>query len=252
MLIESHRHSPEDLAHWRGVLEPMDRIHAQRLGKRLDAMIASAERELETFFVEGSGYVGVSWGKDSTLVAWLVHRLEMSRGMTIPVVYVRISSVWLNPECTVARDAFLRRFPLREYHEIDAPMGVTRRGRGEERLKAGFRVASERFGDRYASGVRADEGHIRRMSIGHLGLSTSRVCRPIGRWTVRDVFACAAVRDIPLHPAYGYTMGGLLDRDRVRVSNVGGLRGAGSGREGWERRYYPEVWRAAEAAGVSR
>jgi hypothetical protein len=34
------------------------------------------------------------------------------------------------------------------------------------------------------------------------------------------------------------SMGGILDRDRIRVSSIGGTRGGGMGRDAWEAKYY--------------
>ena len=37
---------------------------------------------------------------------------------------------------------------------------------------------------------------------------------------------------------YACSLGGLLDRSKLRVASLGGQRGTGWGRAEWERRYY--------------
>ncbi len=75
-----------------------------------------------------------------------------------------------------------------------------------------------------------------RMSI-H-GISSLRTCAPIGWWTGGDVYAYLHQHGLPVHPAYACTMGGELDRDRVRVASLGGTRGTEFGRRQWEWAYY--------------
>lgn len=249
-LIVTERHRPEDLEHWR-VCERVDDITQSRLGTRLTTKCRRALAEMRAFFdADSRGYLGVSWGKDSVACAWLAWRLEHELGVAIPVVWVRLRDVWQNPESHLVRDAFLERWPLARYEEIEIGMGETKRGIGEERLVRGFAEAAERYGDRYVSGVRATESRTRRISMSAHGVTTVRVCRPIGWWSTEEVFALHSREDLPLHPAYGYTMGGLFDRLRIRVTNIGGDRGRGRGREGWERAYYPDVWAEAARLGA--
>lgn len=73
------------------------------------------------------------------------------------------------------------------------------------------------------------------------GLSSLHTCAPIGWWSDTDVFAWLAARDLPVHPAYACSMGGMLERRHLRVAGIGGDRGTGFGRREWERRYYPEM-----------
>lgn len=237
MLIEHARHTAADLDHWR-MLERMDAVNARRLGPRLDAMARDATAELLAFAQSGDGYLGVSWGKDSVVCAWLLHQIETAHNITFPAVYVVLSSGLTNPDSALVRDAFLARWPLREYHEIAVEDVGADAG---HRSAPGFAAAAQRFGDRYASGVRADESVVRRMSMGHHGLTTASTCRPIGRWTTAEVYALAHREQLPLHPAYACTIGGLLDRRRIRVANIGGSHGTGFGRAEWERRYYPDA-----------
>lgn len=205
----------------------MDRAYLARSGARLDALTVDAVREIDRFAADGPCYVGVSWGKDSMVVA------HLASAMQLPMIWVRVDGVE-NPDCTIARDMFLARFQIR-YDEIRATSGVAVRKRTSA---LGFAEAARRYGDRYVSGIRSDESTDRSLSAAVHGVATSRACRPILRWTAADVFAYLARHELPVHPAYACTFGGALDRGRVRVGALGGDRGTGRGRAEWERRYY--------------
>lgn len=240
MLVVTPKHTPRDLEHW-SMCERIDDIESRRLGRKLDRMIASALDEMRGFIADERGYLGISWGKDSVVCAWLLWQLQRE-GVSYPSVWVRVKD-WENPECTLVRDAFMKSFPIDRYEEIVVDAGDRHGGT----LNAGFKEASDRHGDRHVSGVRSEESPVRRASIGHLGLTTKRTCRPIGRWRTSEVFALSYRESLPLHPAYGYTMGGEFDRLRLRTASIGGTRGVGHGRRGWELAYYPEVFKAAGA-----
>lgn len=237
-LIASDRYDARDLAAWRAQ-EQADGVYcrtkafARKVQHSLDALQYFADK------AGGRGYVGVSWGKDSVVVAHLAHRLRLP----LPFVWVRVEPV-ANPDCVLVRDTFLARFPVR-YDEIlvECPRdasGVHSRGT----LERGFGEAVRRHGDIHISGVRAEESgqRMRRMKL--YGPSTDKTCAPIGWWTATDVYAYLYAHDLPVHPAYACTMGGALDRARVRVASLGGRRGDGHGRATWEWRYYPDEMRA--------
>lgn len=251
MLIVTPRHRPDDLERWR-MYERIDELNARRLRAKLDAKVAAARDVMRDFIRAGDGYLGVSWGKDSVVVAWLLAQLEREEGIVYPVVWVRVR-LWENPDCVLVRAAFLARWPLARYEEIEVdedptlPTGWNVAG---DSVLGGFREAARRFGDRHISGVRAAESATRRMSVGHLGLTTRRTCRPIGRWTTEDVYTLIHIEGLPLHPAYGYTMGGIYDRQRLRCDAIGGETGQSHGRDAWEHAYYPDVWAAAARGGV--
>jgi phosphoadenosine phosphosulfate reductase len=229
-LIITSRHTERDLAHWH-ICEQEDDLHAQRLAKKLEEKAARAMDEMRSFIeTAGRGYLGVSWGKDSVVCAWMLHQL----GIAYPAVWVRVRE-WENPDCLLVRDAFLERFPLRAYEEIEVEAGENRAGGTSAR---GFEEAARRHGDAHISGVRGDESTVRRWMMRRCGIATDRTCRPIGWWSTRDVFAFSRLHDLPLHPAYGYTMGGVYDRLHLRTASLGGTRGQGHGRAEWERAYY--------------
>lgn len=231
-LIASHRHTRADLEHWRKC-EAMDDSYLARCGAALDRRSADAASAISRFADAGPCYVGTSWGKDSLVVA------HLARESGLPTVWVRVDGVE-NPDCALVRDSFLARFPDVVYDEICATSGAAA---GKRTSAIGFGVAASRHGDRYVNGVRGEESSARAMSAAVHGVATARACRPILRWSSIEVYAYLRRHDLPIHPAYGCSMGGTLDRGRLRVGAIGGDRGTGHGRAEWERRYYPEIAR---------
>lgn len=236
MILASPRHTRADLAAW----ARWSRIDAalgrsRALALRGDEALAALERFVRA--APGVGFQGVSWGKDSGVCLHLMALLTERTGLRLPVVWVRVARRE-SPDCPAVRDAFLSRFgPLLDYHEIHVEAGDVG---GKLTSATGFAEAHRRFGDRHVSGVRADESRVREASARAHGIATDRVCRPILRWSAQDVFAWHARHDLPLHPAYAMSMGGTLDRMRLRVASLGGERGTGHGRRSWERAYYPD------------
>ena len=229
MLIASPRHTREDLRVW-AERERMDAQFSRRCAVLLSEMSQRAITEITDFAERGPGYVGVSWGKDSVVVA----HLAWCAGVELPLAWVRMPGD--NPDCVLVRDTYLARW-LSPYIEVEAP-----RGEGDDVRDAhqrGWRMLAERMGTaRHVSGLRAEESTQRRMSIGALGLSTATTCRPIGYWQAEHVYAYLHLYDLPVHPAYACSMGGAIDRRHLRVAALGGERGTGHGRAEWERRYY--------------
>lgn len=240
MLIDSPRLSTADRDAWR-MWEAVDRASSRRLAKRLEEKAERAAQALAHFTSEGPCYLGVSWGKDSVVVA----HLAALAGVDVPAVWVRVR-LWENPDCECVRDAFLARWPLR-YEEIVVDAG-SNRGGGTSKL--GFKEAARRHGGRYITGVRAAESTTRELTIARNGLSSASSCRPIGRWTTEEVFAYVHAHDLPLHPVYGMTLGGTLEREWRRVGSLGGTRGNGHGRAEWEQHYYGDVLAAARSHGT--
>lgn len=247
MLIKSDRFLPGDMEAWERE-ERHDSLHAMRpaLERRERQSIGALLRFFEH---DTSGYLGVSWGKDSVAVAHLLWR----SGLNIPVVWVKIDPLY-NPDCELVRDKFLARFDI-DYQEIVVPWRDDQRecwralaasgsleslgfSPAESAASPGFLQARERFGARHVSGVRAQESTVRGFRMAKYGENSPNTCAPIGRWHHRDVFAYLHRHDLPVHPAYAMTFGGTLYRQRVRVDAFGG--GKGSHRTEWEGRYYAD------------
>ncbi len=186
-----------------------------------------------------SGYVGVSWGKDSVVTAHLVWR---AMGDRVPVVWVR-EEPHKNPFCLDVRDAFFALCPHKNYHEIVVQYSHDEMGwHATGTMELGFKTSRQMFGDRHVSGVRGKESSIRELVMKRWGTSTDRTARPIGWWSGEDVFAYLEKHNLPVHPAYAMSMGGLHTRSRLRVCCLGGERGTMFNRRELEETYYrPEI-----------
>lgn len=240
MLIDSPRLHARDRSRW-AECEREDALHA-----RSAAFVRHVKRAtvalLDFLNADEGGYCGVSWGKDSVVVADLVQRCAA----TLPLVWIRIDPIE-NPDCESVRDAFLRMWPSARYEEIQIvappkPGGVGWNWRGT--LERGFAEAVRRYGDRHVSGVRGEESATRKLRMKLHGESTEKTCAPIGWWSGADVFAYLHAHGLPVHPAYAMSQGGVWERERLRVASLGGKRGAGMGRRAWEWHYYREELRA--------
>lgn len=248
MLIESTRYTAHDLAAWESA-ERADAVWCRH--SAFDAAVRKAADAIRAFVAlrsDGEAYCGVSWGKDSVVTADLVARFAPG----VPLVWVRVEPDY-NPDCLLVRDAFLTLHPGVPYLEVEV-----QRGGGSYvahgTLERGMAIARERLrATRYISGVRGEESGARTLRMRKHGAATRNTLAPIGWWTGRDVFAYLHQRRLPVHPAYACTMGGSLDRERVRVGPLGGQVGArpgdGFGRAEWERRYYGRELRALAAPG---
>ena len=240
MLIDSHRLTALDRETW-DRQEGLDIIHAVTPG--FSRKIDRAHAAIHAFFQEDpSGYCGVSWGKDSVVVAGM---LQEVRPQT-PLVWSRVRPIE-NPDCIAVRDAFLRKYPHAPYEEIDVWCRHDHAGwHATGTLEKGLNIAIEKYGDRHVSGVRGDESATRNLRMARHGENSARTSAPIGRWTGDDVFAYLWVKELPVHPAYAMSHGGLQDRARIRVASLGGKRGTGWGRTEWETTYYQSEMLALE------
>ena len=111
----------------------------------------------------------------------------------------------------------------------------------EKAEDGGFTLAECEHGKRHISGVRAEESRVRRIAMARWGTIGPYAARPIGNWSAVDIFAYLHKYDLPIHPAYAMSMAGHYDRRWLRVSSLGGIRGAERSRADWEAAYYPEI-----------
>ncbi|HAT1184537.1 phosphoadenosine phosphosulfate reductase family protein [Corynebacterium striatum] len=240
-LIESPRITTADQKAW-DELARYDRLLATRLP--LDDLAEHGREMIREFAAQGGCYVSTSWGKDSVVVA----HMAATSGLTLPLVWVRVDK-WENPDCPTVRDAFLEEYGAQvDYHEISVPASAQRwwdnnleESSTKRTSRAGFDEAAQRFGDRHISGIRAEESRVRRISQARWKGMSARACRPIGEWSATDVFAYLHKYDLPVHPAYAMSYGGRRDRRWLRVSSLGGVRGADKGRAEWEAAYYGDI-----------
>lgn len=246
MLLPSRRYDARDREAWDRALD-IDRVHCQTAAFKRHVQRA---RQALYDFASASGdgaYVGVSWGKDSVVVAHLAAWLQREKRRTLPLVWVRVEPI-ANPDCERVRDAFRDTYPMLPYDEIVVHCRRDADGwHASGTLEEGFRLARERHGTRSISGVRGEESATRKARMMRWGEATDNTCAPIGWWTGDDVFAYLHLNGLPVHPAYACTLGGQLDRRRIRVASLGGKRGDGMGRAEWERRYYSDALSRLEA-----
>ncbi|WP_420865947.1 phosphoadenosine phosphosulfate reductase family protein [Mycobacterium ostraviense] len=183
----------------------------------------------------------MSWGKDSTVTAHLV----ALAGLDIPLVRVRYDP-WEMPETDLVRDAFLATHDVRYQERRGVAALSVRRGDAiEPESQRHINHLGEQINERYISGVRAEESTTRTLSMARHGAVTTNTCRPIARWTAMDVFAYLYREDLPVHPAYAMSCGGIYDRRQLRVtplctpmSSRGGVH---TERSTWEDTYWPDI-----------
>jgi phosphoadenosine phosphosulfate reductase len=232
VLIKSPKHTARDLARWAGYREQDEAISSLLSNKEQAA--AHAIRE----FAQQPCYLGVSWGKDSVVVA----DLALRSGFSWPIVWVRVEPI-KNPECFAVRDEFLAIYPDCDYCEIEVWCRKDSDGwHATGTLEQGFKQAVDICGlPRHVSGVRASESAMRKMRCDRWGVSSKNTCAPLARWSGSEVFAYLHKYDLPICSVYAMSFGGLLDREKLRVSSLGGERGSGFGRTEWERFYFGGV-----------
>lgn len=245
-LVHSDRLKPGDLEHWIS-LERYDKVFARKLP--LEEMAERARKSIRAFADAGACYSSTSWGKDSTVLTHLV----ATSGVRIPVVWVRVKHIE-NPDCYAVRDEFLRQYDI-DYHEIEVEPSAARwwsqeaenESSSKRTSRGGFQIAEKKFGARHISGVRAEESKVRRIAMGRWGTEGPHAARPIGYWQATEIFAYLNYANLPVHPAYAMSHAGTLDRRWLRVSSLGGIRGADTGRAEWEQAYYGDVIKQAQA-----
>lgn len=251
-LIDSSRITRHDRTEWNR-LEVIDaRLARSSVLQRHEDRAISV---LEDFMAEPC-YIGVSWGKDSVVVADLALRVMRRTGTWRPIFWIR-DEPRTNPDCYAVRDAFfeLHQDAITAYSEIvvehdwddsaakwfpraypGVPESARRKGEtGIElcRLEAGIR--------RWVSGIRAKESGVRKARMRAHGTASRYACAPIGWWDGWEVFAYLHKHQLPVHPVYAMSMGGVRERDRLRVSGLGGSGGEMFGRAEWEQRYYGDA-----------
>lgn len=233
MLIPSPRHTLADLRLW-AELERSDRAHARsmRLHRKVGQSIAAIRR----FVSAGTCYAGISFGKDSVVLAGLIREA----GVRVPLAWIRVEPI-ANPDCVRVRDVLID--PSDDYREVVEHCLHDAGGwHAAGTLERGARRVAETVGTaRCLLGIRANESSARRLSAFAHGEQTDMRCRPLLWWDGADVFGYLYSRGLPVHPAYAMLGGGRWERERLRVASLGGRRGDGMGRAEWEREYYGDV-----------
>lgn len=249
MLIRNRRLTAEDLALW-SVYESGDLANAGIYHEKLHVSLNA----IKEFTSRGPCYCGVSWGKDSVVVAYLCRLCDPS----IPLIHLRPSNH--NPDCDAVRHEYFRKFPGQPYEEIEIDYSdlhakaLAKHLLDKETDKRWYSAINElnrRFENRYILGIRSQESTGRRIRELVHGESSKTGCAPITRWKTAEVFAFLASAHLPVHPAYAMMGGGRWPRERLRVAEIGDVHGTGGGRAQWEIEYYQDVYRRV-FAGKSR
>lgn len=229
MLVDSPRLSDADRQAW-GRWAALDARMAVAMRPRLERLADTARQVILDFAAAGPCYASISWGKDSLVLAHLVATSDVAG--SVPLGYATSEQVpgrIANPDSARVRDLFLAAYPGVSY--VEYPGGLGR--------------LSEHMGtSRVINGVRGAESGIRKRVMRWYGTMTSpdaATCRPIGHWSHAELWAYLHLHDLPVHPAYAMTYGGVLDRSRVRVHSFGGEDGAVEGRIEWEDHYYGDL-----------
>jgi len=99
-LLRSERLQPRDMEVWqdRGALD----LRWAR-SPRHRAKVSAANRAIAEFLADGPAWAGVSWGKDSMVIAHLC-------AGACPLVWVRVEPI-ANPDCERVRDVFIAAHP---------------------------------------------------------------------------------------------------------------------------------------------
>jgi phosphoadenosine phosphosulfate reductase len=239
MLIVTNRHTENDLQLWKEY-EEIDAVYIPRVSTKEQRSLD----EIKTFS-KINCYLGVSWGKDSVVVA----DIAMRGGLDITLVHLYCIPSH-NPECDKVRDEFLKIYPACKYQEIIVDYSTLYAQnlcpQDQDKLTdiewyKGFKKAGDLFGHRHISGVRGQESNVRTLRMKRWGMSTENTCAPIGYWSEQEVFSYLKKYDLPIHPNYAMLGGGRWTRERLRVAEIGDIHGTGGGRAEWEREYYPDI-----------
>lgn len=239
MLVESTRYTRRDKEAW-DRLERIDAVWCRSdLYRR---RVEEAQWTLSEFVEQHpTCYASISWGKDSTVLAHLVATLAPQ----IPCLLMRLPA--FNPDYTLVRDAFLSRWTL-SYREIEPVPERDANGYPfyKKAFFDGWKKIHKDFGRHHITGLRGEESSARSIRMQSFGLSSATSCCPLGHWEGRDVWAYLHEHELPVHPVYACSQGGLWERDRLRVGMIAqdlGERtqkwsGTGHGRREHDQLYY--------------
>lgn len=247
MLIESTRHTPADLDIWDAHREA-DACHD--LGGKVEIAIAAVEK----FAIENA-YVGVSWGKDSVVVAYLA----WVAARHVPLMHLRPTNH--NPDCDRVRDAYFAQLPGQAYHEVEVDYSqIDRLSMSDHQIDSetdsvwyrSIKQWNHKASCRRILGIRGDESTGRLIRMLRWGIETKNALAPIGYWKTQDVFACLEQHNLPVHPAYAMLGGGRWKRNNIRVAEIGDTNGKGHGRRQWEEEYYGDILNRLEQSSRDR
>lgn len=240
MLVSSDRHTRDDLRLWQ-VQEDADFVHGTALFM-LGKFSESCNSLIKFCSARKDVYAGISWGKDSVVVAHLLWCTVRD----IPLIHLRPTNH--NPDCDLVRDEYFRRYPGQPYFEVPVDYsGIDRLRLPDDQLdretdKCWYAaIATFSKGKRRILGCRGEESMGRRIRMLRWGVASPNSLLPIGNWKSQDVFGYLSANQLPVHPVYAMQGGGRWPRARLRVAEIGDTSGRGLGRLEWEREYYGDL-----------
>lgn len=197
-------------------------------------------------------YLSLSWGKDSTLLLFLMLRM----GVKIPAVYMN-SGYALNTTYDY-RDYILSKYSFEyieynkgiDYIDLCKNIGLPHERTEYEQTKA-VRTLKKNKGDELAIeygfdgnfwGLRADESKKRLHLIKSKGVVFKSKCglyrcSPLAYFKTKDVFDIYTALDLPLNPIYNQTK--FMNKELIRNSGWLSTDGAAEGHIYWLKYYYP-------------
>jgi hypothetical protein len=159
----------------------------------------------------------------------------LCQSLEVPIVHVNILPL-PNPDSANVETAFLKGFNAIKYEAIDS---LDSGGNNEsKRHSLLFEPASQKYGHRYISGIRAEESAARRSRPRE---NSKNTCTPLLKWTQKDIFAYLQMRILPIHANYAMSDGGAFPREHLRVSSLSGTRGNNRDRKVWTDLYYSDI-----------
>jgi phosphoadenosine phosphosulfate reductase len=228
MLIKCSRQTEKDLKIWDDYRE-FDILYYSMNEKKIKLKTEAALNEIYKF---KAGYISISWGKDSTVLAHLCKDLQLP--------FVCFRNKFENPYNYLVRNSFLNKYPINyiEYWSEITDKNY-KNGLIEFHTIRAYKKAQKDYGIKCILGIRQDESPSRTLSAMKFGVSSKSKCRPLLRWSIKDIFSYLENFELPVHPNYAMLGGGRYTRDRIRVGPL--MMGSQKGAELWEKEYYGDL-----------
>jgi len=180
-------------------------------------------------------YISVSWGKDSVVLAHLAIQAGNYN-------FAWFRNQFENNYCTLVRDCFLKKYEINyvEFNKNVTEKEVINNEINFHLLKI-HKQAEQKFGKKYATGIRTQESGIRKITIKKNNIASNNRISPIAHWTTQDIFSYLAKNNLPIHPNYAMLGAGKYNRNKIRVGPLS--LASQFGNKEWEQEYYIEELR---------
>lgn len=207
-------------------------------------------------------YVSCSWGKDSSLVMYLVTQVNPDT----PVVFM--NSGYMMSDTYKFRDWYLENVGIKNYYEVPCPEdyikinlqyglpSIDRTQSDHEKVKKIIKsdvldeFAKSKGWDCCIWGIRAEETKGRAVLLRNRGLIYDSngigKCSPIGWWKAKEVWEAIDALKIPYNPLYDKVMPPFFTRETNKNSGWLTTDKATRGRLVWMKKFYPEEYEKIE------